>query len=588
MFCSACGTKINDESRFCVKCGARVLTVVETAKQSANLEPMPADSHREQGAESSNRLGARATRANYDLNGGQSGPPDSPGLLGSADATEMSPTFFGRLWRGEYGLAKTYWLYGVVAGFLLGFLVGFFGGFLQALGVLPDARFLNALLLPYSVVSSVGIWRAAGSYDGPKVWAVLARVAVSFGWVVLLAALVIGVAQPLMRGHIGANSAIESPGPTTQLEPEAPMRLGSPSATEEATLLPAQDPAGSLAEEKVVNVCNWSDYIDPTALEAFTQETGIKVNYDVFDSIEVLETKLLAGNTGYDVVVPSASFMERQIKAGVFRKLDRSKLTNWGNLDPEVLQRVALHDPGNEHAVNHMWGTDGIGYNEGMIKQIDANAPVDSWSIVFDPMWAAKFADCGISVLDAPSEVVGAMLAYLGRDPNSHNDSDLKAAEERLLAIRPYIRMIHSSNYIDALATGEICLAVGWSGDVLQARDRAAQAGQGNVIKYSVPKEGTVIWFDMYAIPIDAPHPDNAHTFINFMMRPEIAAANSNFVNYATGNAASLKLINEYVRDDPSVYPPAEVKAKLFPDLAETPEFTRLLNRSWTRFTTGK
>jgi len=349
---------------------------------------------------------------------------------------------------------------------------------------------------------------------------------------------------------------------------------------------PAAAPAST--EEKVVNVYNWSDYIEPATLEQFTKETGIKVNYDVFDSNEVLETKLLAGNTGYDVVVPSASFMERQIKAGVFMKLDRSKLTNWDKLDPEVLQRVALHDPGNEHSVNHMWGTDGIGYNEGKVKAIDPNAPVDSWSLVFDPKWAAKFKDCGISVLDAPSEMVGVALAYLGKDPNSQDETDLKAAEDLLLKIRPYIRMIHSSNYIDGLANGELCIAVGWSGDVLQARDRAAEAGQGNVIKYTIPKEGTIIWFDMYAIPADAKHPDNAHQFINFMMRPEIAAANSNFINYANGNAASLSLVNESVRNDPGIYPTPEVKAKLFPDLAETPEFTRLLNRSWTRFTTGK
>jgi putrescine transport system substrate-binding protein len=360
-------------------------------------------------------------------------------------------------------------------------------------------------------------------------------------------------------------------------------------AADTATAPAAGAPAAPVStEEKVVNVFNWSDYVDPATLEAFTAETGIKVNYDVFDSNEVLETKLLAGNTGYDVVVPSASFMERQIKAGVFMKLDRSKLSNWGNLDPEIMQRVALHDPGNEHSVNQFWGTDGIGYNEGKIKAIDPNAPVDSWNLVFDPKWAAKFKDCGISFLDAPSELSAVVLAYLGKDPNSQSEADLKAVEEVLLKVRPYVRMIHSSNYIDALANGEICVAVGWSGDVLQARDRAAEAGQGNVIKYSVPKEGTIIWFDMYAIPADAKHPDNAHSFINFMMRPEIAAKNSSFVNYASGNAASFALVDEKVRLDPGVYPPAEVKAKLFPDLAETPEYTRLLNRTWTRFTTGK
>jgi putrescine transport system substrate-binding protein len=352
---------------------------------------------------------------------------------------------------------------------------------------------------------------------------------------------------------------------------------------------PAAAPAaGPAAEEKVVNVFNWSDYIDPVTLEAFTAETGIKVNYDVFDSNEVLETKLLAGSTGYDVVVPSASFMERQIKAGVFRRLDRSKLPNWSNLDAEILERVALHDPGNEHSVNHMWGTTGIGFNVAKVKAIDPNAPVDSWNLVFDPKNAAKYKDCGISVLDAPSEILAAVLAWKGKDPNSQNPEDLKAAEQVLLSVRPYIRMIHSSNYIDALANGEICVAVGWSGDVLQSRDRAAEAGQGVEIQFNVPREGTIVWFDMYAIPADAPHPDNAHAFINFMMRPEIAAKNSNFVHYATGNAASVPLVDEAVRNDPAVYPPPEVKAKLFPDLAESEEFTRLLNRTWTRFTTGQ
>jgi putrescine transport system substrate-binding protein len=357
---------------------------------------------------------------------------------------------------------------------------------------------------------------------------------------------------------------------------------------EEAAAPDAAQAPVAAGEEQVVNVYNWSDYIDPAMLEKFTAETGIKVNYDVFDSNEVLETKLLAGNTGYDVVVPSASFMERQIKAGVFQKLDRSKLPNWSNLDPEILQRVALHDPGNEHSVNHMWGTDGVGYNEAKIKAAMPNAPLDSWDMIFNPKVVSKFKDCGVSVLDAPTELTAVILAYLGKDPNSQDPADLKLVEDKLMTIRPYIRMIHSSQYIDALANGEICLALGWSGDVLQARDRAAEAGQGNVIKYFVPKEGTIIWFDMYAIPADAPHPDNAHAFINFMMKPEVAAANSNFVNYATGNAASIPLVNEDVRNDPGVYPPPEVKAKLFPDLSETDEFTRLLNRTWTRFTTGK
>jgi putrescine transport system substrate-binding protein len=350
----------------------------------------------------------------------------------------------------------------------------------------------------------------------------------------------------------------------------------------------AAKPAATAAEEKVVNVYNWSDYIDPAVLEAFQKETGIKVNYDTYDSNEVLQTKLLAGKTGYDVVVPGGNFLERQIKAGVYRKLDKSKLPNWSNLDPEVLRRLALHDPGNEHAVDHMWGTDGIGYNVDKIKAIDPTAPVDSWKMVFDPAWAAKFQKCGISVLDAPDEIIAVALAYLGKDPNSQNEADLKAAEDMLLKIRPYVRMIHSSSYIDALANGDICVALGWSGDVLQAKARAEEAGQGVKIAYSVPKEGTIIWFDSYAIPADAPHPDNAHAFINYMMKPEVAAKNSNLVQYANGNLASLQFMDDVVNNNPSVYPSAEVKAKLFPNLAKSDGFTRQLNRTWTRFTTGK
>ncbi|HSD74283.1 MAG TPA: polyamine ABC transporter substrate-binding protein [Steroidobacteraceae bacterium] len=352
---------------------------------------------------------------------------------------------------------------------------------------------------------------------------------------------------------------------------------------------PGAQPAGAAsAEEKVVNVYNWSDYIAEDTVANFEKETGIKVNYDVYDGNEVLETKLLAGNSGYDIVVPSASFLERQIKAGVFRPLDKSKLPNLKNMDPEVMQRVALHDPGNQYGVDYMWGTTGIGYNSGKIAKAFPNAPVDSWSLVYEPQNAAKLKGCGIAVLDSPSEITATVLSYLGKDPNSQSPDDLAQAEATLLKIRPFIRYIHSSKYIDDLANGEICVAVGYSGDVLQARDRAAEAKNNVEVKYAVPKEGTIIWFDMMAIPKDAPHPDNAHAWINFIMKPEIAGAISNAVNYANGNKESLPFVNDDVKNDPGVYPPPEVKAKLYPDLAETPEFTRLLNRTWTRFQTGQ
>ena len=367
---------------------------------------------------------------------------------------------------------------------------------------------------------------------------------------------------------------------------------GKPAAPEgaPAASAPAAAPAGAVdtGEAKVLNVYNWSDYIDPTVLEGFTRETGIKVNYDVFDNNEVLQTKLLAGNTGYDVVVPSASFLERQIKAGVFQKLDKSLLPNLKNLDPEITQRISLHDPGNEHAVNYLWGTSGVGFNVAKIKERMPDAPVDSFAMFYDPKVVSKFKDCGVTLLDAPSEIVGTVLIWLGKDANSEKPEDLAAAEKVLMAIRPYVKYVNSSKYIEDLANGEVCLSLGWSGDVLQSRDRAKEAGKGIEIKYLIPKEGAVMFFDMLAIPADAKRPKNAHLFIDYLLRPEIAAKNSVFVNYANSNAASWPLVSESVRNDRGVYPSEEVKPKLVPDLAETPQFTRQLTRTWTRFKTGK
>jgi putrescine transport system substrate-binding protein len=341
-------------------------------------------------------------------------------------------------------------------------------------------------------------------------------------------------------------------------------------------------------EEKVLNVYNWSDYIDPGVIEAFQKETGIAVTYDVFDSNEVLETKLLTGNSGYDVVVPSAYFLERQIKAGVFRKLDPALLPNLSNLDPALLARAAQHDPGNEHGVVYMWGTTGIGYDAGKLAEILPDAPVDSWSLIFDPAIISKFKDCGVSLLDDPTDMVSTALLWLGKDPNSQSEADLAQAEAALLAIRPYIRSIHSSQYIEDLANGEVCIAVGYSGDILQAQDRAEEAGKDADIRYSIPKEGALMWFDTLAIPADAPHPGNAHAFIDYLLRPDVAAANSNFVYYANANAAATALIDAELRDDPGIYPTPEVKERLQPNLAKSAEYTRLLNRSWTRFTTGQ
>jgi len=344
----------------------------------------------------------------------------------------------------------------------------------------------------------------------------------------------------------------------------------------------------SSGDAKVVHIYNWVDYIEPTLLEKFTAETGIRVVYDTYDSNELLETKLMAGNTGYDVVVPSTGFLDREIKAGALQKLDRSKLPNWKNLDPEILKHLTHHDPGNQYAISYMWGTAGIGYNESQVRAVMPDAPVDSWRLVFDPTVASKFKDCGIAVIDAPSDVSFSVLTYLGKDPNSESLEDLALVEKTLLGIRPYVRMIDAARYIDALANGEVCIAVGWNGGVLQARDRAAEAGQGHVIKYSIPTEGAMMWFDTLAIPKDAPHLENAHAFVNFLQRPDVAAANSNFIKYANGNSASFELVDESVRTDPAIYPAAEVRPRLIPDIVESEQYSRLLNRTWTEFVAAR
>ncbi len=347
-------------------------------------------------------------------------------------------------------------------------------------------------------------------------------------------------------------------------------------------------PAGTATEaDKVVNVYNWSDYIDPTIVPAFEKEYGIKVNYDVFDSNEVLETKLLSGHTGYDVVVPSASFMQRQIQAGVFQKLDKSLLPNLKNLDPDITHRIEAHDPGNQYGVNYLWGTSGVGYNEAQIASAMPNAPVDSFAMFYDPNVIRNFQKCGVSILDAPDEMVGTVLLYLGRNPNSEALEDLQAAEKVLLAIRPYVRYINSSKYIEDLANGELCLAHGWSGDVGQAERRAADAGRSFRIRYNVAKEGAVMNFDMLAIPADAPHPKTGHLLIDYMLRPDVAAKNSSTMHYPTGNAAAYKLVDPAVYKDPEVYPSEAQKAHMYPNASHSLAYTRELNRTWTRFKTG-
>jgi putrescine transport system substrate-binding protein len=339
--------------------------------------------------------------------------------------------------------------------------------------------------------------------------------------------------------------------------------------------------------EKVVNVYNWSDYIDEEILAEFEAETGIKVVYDVFDSNDILETKLLAGSSGYDVVVPSGGFLQRQIQAGVFRKLDKSSLSNLGNMWDAIALRTERYDPGNEYSVNYMWGTTGIGYNVGAVKERLGVESIDSWSVIFDPAIVAKFADCGVHVLDAADEVLPAALNYLGHDPNSKDKEQIAAAGALLDSIRPHITSFNSSPYINALADGDACLAVGWSGDVLQARDRAAEADNGVVVEYAIPKEGALMWFDQLAVPGDAPHPANAHMFIDYIMRAEVAAKASNYVYYANGNLASQPLLNEDVIGDPAIYPTADAVENLYVTTPYGPGIQRTVTRLWTRIKTG-
>jgi putrescine transport system substrate-binding protein len=347
------------------------------------------------------------------------------------------------------------------------------------------------------------------------------------------------------------------------------------------------EPAAA-AEEKVLRVLNWNDYIGDTTIADFEKRTGIDVTYDVFDSNEVLETKLLTGRSGYDVVVPTAPFLERQIKAGVFLKLDKSKLPNLSNMDPDLMQRVARHDPGNQYSIIYLWGTVGIGYNPDMVKRALGTDKIDSWSAIFEPESAKKLGRCGIAILDAPTDVYGSVGIYKGLDPNSEKAEDLATVEATLTQVRPYIRQIHSSQYITDLASGEICAALGWSGDMLQARDRGAAAARPVKVAYAIPKEGAINYFDMFAIPADAPHPGNAHAFLNYMMDPEVIAKVTNKTRFANANASSLPFVDEAIRNDPNIYPNAEVRGRLHPDLSESQAFSRDLNRAWTRIRTGQ
>ncbi len=363
-----------------------------------------------------------------------------------------------------------------------------------------------------------------------------------------------------------------------------PLQMVSAAA---ALIVGGASPA--LAQDRTVNFYNWSNYVAPGVLEEFTRETGIKVVYDTFDGNETLETKLLAGKSGYDVVVPTAYFLQRQIGAKVFQKLDQAKLPNMKNAWDVVTKKLALYDPGNQYAANYMWGTTGIGYNVAAVKKVlGENATIDSWSLVFKPENLAKFKDCGVQMLDSADDILPAALTYLGLDPNSTKQADLEKAAEVVAQVRSSVRKFHSSEYLNALATGEICLVVGWSGDIKQAQTRAAESNNGVDIGYAIPKEGAQMFFDNLAIPADARNVAEAHELINFLYRPDIAARNSDFLSYANGNKASQEFINPRILNDKTIYPDEAMQARLFVITARDPATQRIINRLWTRVKTGR
>ncbi|MFO1127855.1 MAG: polyamine ABC transporter substrate-binding protein [Rhodospirillales bacterium] len=345
--------------------------------------------------------------------------------------------------------------------------------------------------------------------------------------------------------------------------------------------------AALAAEPRVVRVYNWSDYIDDSIIRDFEKESGIKVVYDVYDSNDILETKLLAGKSGYDLVFPSGNFLARQIKAGIFRPLDKAKLPNLKNMDPALMQRLTVYDPGNQYGIPYLWGTTGIAFNVDKIKERMPDAPVDSWKLIFDPAILKRFADCGIYMLDAGDEMIPAALKYLGLDPDSKDPAVLEKAREPLMAIRPFVRKFHSSENINAIANGDICLAVMWSGDAKQAATRAAEVHKGVTVKYNIPKEGAQMWVDMMAIPKDAPNSDEALQLMDYLMRPEVIAKATNFVGYPNANVASQPFVDPALLKDPSVYPPPEVMERLFIVTPSDQKVQRVITRLWQQVKTG-
>ena len=348
------------------------------------------------------------------------------------------------------------------------------------------------------------------------------------------------------------------------------------------TLLPTAH-----AEDAVLNIYNWADYIGKTTIEDFEREYGIEINYDIYDASSTVDAKLMAGRSGYDVVFHSSGFSSRLQEAGIYLELDRAQLSNWHYLDPELLTQFEQYDPGNRYGVPYMWGTTGFTYNEDMILQRLPDAPVHSADMMFDPEVVKHFADCGVTILEAPTDVIPSVLIYLGRDPNSFADEDLKAAEEVLKSVRPYIKYYSSTKFMLDLPSGEVCLSGSWSGDYAVTTIRAREAGLDVRFKYTIPSEGTTIWFDALYIPADAPHPENAHLFLNYLLRPDVIAEITNFTGYANANAAATALVLPEYANDPAIYPDAKTQQRLHTVTIEGPKMERKRTRAWTRAKSG-
>ena len=341
------------------------------------------------------------------------------------------------------------------------------------------------------------------------------------------------------------------------------------------------------AEDKQLNIYNWADYIGKATVADFEQRFGIKVVYDTYDSDAGLEAKVMAGDSGYDLVTTSTDFFSRQIKAGVYQALDKTKLPNWKNLDPAILAIMAKSDPGNDHAVPYLHGVNGFAYNVDMIKARMPNAPVDSLDLIFKQEVISKFADCGVSFLDNAEDVLQLALNYLHLDPNTQNPADFKAAEKLLLSVRPYVRTFDSEGFMNALPNKELCIAMSWSGDYQTALKRARGAGVHIQLAFTVPREGAGAWYDAWLIPAGAPHPQAAYTFLNYMLEPRVIAATTNDIHYGNDNVAANPFVDPAILANPAIYPTKDMARRLYDSREVTPAAERLRTRSWTRIKTG-